>query len=114
MANNTKVFKLSDRTRNKEGRNIDIAFLDESHEMKDNIIGKSIEQSQSLKDNPLFIDITTEGFVIDGYLDEELKKAMQPAIIIESIANYVIPMTLSSLAHCLDLSTIVIFLNLLT
>lgn len=74
-ANNTKIFKLSDRTRNKEGRNIDVAFLDESHEMKDNIIAKSIEQSQSLKDEPLFINLTTEGFVVDGYLDDELKKA---------------------------------------
>lgn len=73
--NNTKIFKLSDRTRNKEGRNIDVAFLDESHEMKDNIIAKSVEQSQSLKDEPLFINLTTEGFVVDGYLDEELKKA---------------------------------------
>ena len=72
---NTKVFKLSDRTKNKEGRNIDTAFLDESHEMKENIIGKSIEQSQSLKDEPLFFNITTEGFVVDGYLDDELKKA---------------------------------------
>lgn len=74
-ANNTKIFKLSDRTRNKEGRNIDFGILDEAHEMKDNTIGKSIEQSQSLKENPKFIIITTEGFVIDGYLDEELKKA---------------------------------------
>lgn len=73
--NNTKIFKLSDRTRNKEGRNIDVAFLDESHEMKDNIIAKSVEQSQSLKDEPLFINLTTEGFIVDGYLDEELKKA---------------------------------------
>lgn len=73
--NNTKIFKLSDRTRNKEGRNIDVAFLDESHEMKDNVIAKSIEQSQSLKDEPLFINLTTEGFVVDGYLDEELRKA---------------------------------------
>ena len=73
--NNTKIFKLSDRTRNKEGRNIDVAFLDESHEMKENIIAKSVEQSQSLKDEPLFINLTTEGFVVDGYLDEELKKA---------------------------------------
>lgn len=73
--NNSKIFKLSDRTRNKEGRNIDVAFLDESHEMKDNIIAKSVEQSQSLKDEPLFINLTTEGFVVDGYLDEELKKA---------------------------------------
>ena len=73
--NNTKIFKLSDRTRNKEGRNIDVAFLDESHEMKDNVIAKSVEQSQSLKDEPLFINLTTEGFVVDGYLDDELKRA---------------------------------------
>jgi phage terminase large subunit-like protein len=72
---NTKIFKLSDRTRNKEGRNIDFAIVDETHEMKENIIGKAIEQSQSLKDNPKFINITTEGFVTDGYLDDELRKA---------------------------------------
>lgn len=72
---NTKIFKLSDRTRNKEGRNIDFAIIDETHEMKTNIIAKSIEQSQSLKDNPKFINITTEGFIFDGYLDDELKKA---------------------------------------
>lgn len=71
----TKIIKLSDRTRNKEGRNIDWAILDEAHEMKDNVIAKSIEQSQSIKDNPKFIIITTEGFVIDGYLDQELKLA---------------------------------------
>lgn len=73
--NGSKIFKLSDRTRNKEGRNIDFAIVDETHEMKNNIIGKSIEQSQSLKNNPLFINITTEGFIKDGYLDDELKKA---------------------------------------
>lgn len=72
---NTKIFKLSDRTRNKEGRNIDFAILDEIHEMKDNTIAMSIEQSQSLKDNPLFIEITTEGFIQDGYLDDELRTA---------------------------------------
>ena len=71
---NTKIFKMSDRTKNKEGRNIDFAIVDETHEMKENIIGKSIEQSQSLKDNPKFINITTEGFVQDGYLDDELRK----------------------------------------
>lgn len=73
--NGSKIFKLSDRTRNKEGRNIDFAIIDETHEMTENIIGKSIEQSQSLKDNPKFINITTEGFVVDGYLDDELRKA---------------------------------------
>lgn len=73
--NGSKVFKLSDRTRNKEGRNIDFAVVDEVHEMKDNTIIKSIEQSQSLKPNPKLILITTEGFVNDGFLDEELIKA---------------------------------------
>lgn len=67
--NNSKIFKLSDRTRNKEGRNIDFAILDEVHEMMKNIILKSIEQSQSLKDNPKLFIITTEGFVNDGVLD---------------------------------------------
>ena len=72
---NTKIYKLSDRTKNKEGRNIDWAILDEAHEMKTNTIAKSIEQSQSVKDNPKFFIITTEGFEIDGYLDGELKKS---------------------------------------
>ena len=75
MINGSKVFKLSDRTRNKEGRNIDFAIVDECHEMKDNVIVKSIEQSQSLKPNPKLILITTEGFVNGGFLDEELKRA---------------------------------------
>ena len=74
-ATNTKVFKLSDRTRNKEGRNIDFGIVDEVHEMKTNVIVKSIEQSQSLKDNPKLILITTEGFIDGGFLDEELIKA---------------------------------------
>lgn len=73
--NDNKIFKLSDKTRNKEGRNIDFAVIDEVHEMKDNVIVKSIEQSQSLKPNPKLILITTEGFVNDGFLDHELIRA---------------------------------------
>lgn len=75
--NGSKVFKLSDRTRNKEGRNIDFAIVDECHEMKDNVIVKSIEQSQSLKPNPKLFLITTEGFINGGFLDEELVKMRQ-------------------------------------
>lgn len=77
LINGSKIFKLSDRTRNKEGRNINQAIVDEVHEMKDNVIIKSIEQSQSLKPNPKLILITTEGFVNGGFLDEELIKARQ-------------------------------------
>ncbi|MDF2948170.1 MAG: Terminase [Sedimentibacter sp.] len=77
LKNKSTIKKLSDRTRNKEGRNIELAILDESHEMKDNVIAKSIEQSQSTKDEPIFINITTEGFTDDGYLDKELKYARE-------------------------------------
>lgn len=77
LKNKSTIKKLSDRTRNKEGRNIDLAIIDETHEMKDNTIAKSIEQSQSTKDEPLIINITTEGFINDGYLDQELKYARE-------------------------------------
>lgn len=77
LINKSKIFKISDRTRNKEGRNIDGAILDESNEMETNVIAKSIDQSQSTKDEPWFINITTEGFVNEGYLDKELKYGRQ-------------------------------------
>ena len=71
---NTKIFKLSMTSRNREGFNIDWAILDEIHEMKTNDLAKAIEQSQSTKDNPKVFEITTEGHVEDGYLDDELAK----------------------------------------
>lgn len=71
---NTKVFKLSMTSRNREGFNIDWAILDEIHEMKTNDLAKAVEQSQSTKDNPKEFEITTEGHVEDGYLDDELAK----------------------------------------
>lgn len=73
--NGSKVFKLSDKTKNKEGRNIDFAIIDEVHEMKDKVIINAIEQSQSLKENPKEIIITTEGYVSGGALDSELDYA---------------------------------------
>lgn len=72
LYNNNKVFKISERVKNKEGRNIDLAIADETHELRDGVIINSIKQSQSLKPNPKFISITTEGFVQDGWLAKEL------------------------------------------
>lgn len=69
----SKIFKISERTKNKEGRNLYFVVLDESHEMKNNKIAKALEESTSTQDESLFINITTEGF-IEGYLDEELEK----------------------------------------
>lgn len=75
LKTNTKIFKLSDKTRSKEGRNIGFAILDETNEMVNNTIAKSIDQSQSTKDEPTVINITTEGFLDNGYLSDELKYA---------------------------------------
>ena len=70
--NKSKVFKISDKTRNKEGRNIVYGYIDEIHEMKDNTIFMSIWQSCSIAENPILYEITTEGMVEDGYLDKRL------------------------------------------
>lgn len=75
LINDNKVFKLSERVKNLEGRNIDIAVVDEIHEQKEGRVVKSIEQSQSLKINPKLILITTEGMLNGGYLDNELVRA---------------------------------------
>lgn len=73
--NKAKIRKLSARSGAKEGRNVDFAVVDEVHEMKDNSLISPIIQSMSTKDEPLFIEITTEGFTEDGYLDQRLKDA---------------------------------------
>lgn len=74
LVTNTKIFKLSMTSRNREGFNIDWAIIDEIHEMRGNELAAAIEQSQSTKDNPKIFKITTEGFVEGGYLDSELAR----------------------------------------
>lgn len=73
--NKAKIRKISSRTGGKEGRNLDCAIIDEVHEMKDNSLVMPIKQSMSTKDEYTLIEITTEGFTEDGYLDKELKEA---------------------------------------
>ena len=72
LYNDNRVIMMSERTRAKEGLNIDLAVIDEVHEMKDNTLVKPIEQSMSTKEEGLMILITTEGFTNGGYLDEKL------------------------------------------
>lgn len=74
LYNNNQITKMSERTKGKEGKNIDVAVVDEVHEMSDDSLVKPIEQSMSIKDNKKLILITTEGFINDGYLDKKLKE----------------------------------------
>jgi len=73
--NKGSIRKLSSRTSSKEGRNLKVVLADEVHEMKDNSLIEPLRQSLSTQDEPLFIEITTEGMVPDGYLDHRLDEA---------------------------------------
>ena len=74
---NITIFKMSGKTQNKDGRNIDKMYMDESHDAPNDEIAEAGQKSMSTKDEPLFINLTTEGFINDGYLDNELKYARE-------------------------------------
>ena len=74
FANNNKIFKLSESTRGKEGRNIDWAGIDEIHELQDDGIYKPIQQSTSTKPDFKIFMFSSEGFTNDGFLDAKLKE----------------------------------------
>lgn len=73
--NKGSVRKLSARTNAKEGRNIKVGVVDEIHELKDDGFIMPIRQALSTQEEGLYIELTTEGFTDDGYLDERLKLA---------------------------------------
>lgn len=72
--NTNMLFKLSDSSRNKEGRNIDFAGIDEVWALLDDGIYKPIQQSTSTKDNYKIFMFGSEGFVDGGFLDNEKAK----------------------------------------
>jgi len=75
--NKGNIKKISAKTGAKEGRNIGVGAVDEVHEMKDNSSIMPIRQALSTQDEPLYFELTTEGIINDGYLDDRLKEARQ-------------------------------------
>ena len=73
--NKGNIKKLSAKTGAKEGRNIGIGAVDEVFEMEDDSTVMPIRQGLSTQDEPLYFELTTEGFTNDGYLDERLRDA---------------------------------------
>lgn len=73
--NKAQIKKLSARTGAKEGRNICVGAVDEVFEMKDDSLVMPIRQALSTQDEPLYIELTTEGFTNDGYLDKRMQEA---------------------------------------
>lgn len=68
------IYKLSDSSRQKEGRNIDFAGIDEVWSLADDGIYKPIQQSTSTKESYKIFMFGSEGFVADGFFDDQTKK----------------------------------------
>ena len=73
--NKGSIRKLSAKSGAKEGRNIGIGAVDEVFEMEDDTLVMPIRQALSTQDEPLYFELTTEGFTQDGYLDKRLIEA---------------------------------------
>ena len=73
--NKGAIKKMSAKAGAKEGRNLKLVIVDEVHEMKDASTVLPLQTSVSTQDEPLYFEITTEGIVRDGYLDDRLEKA---------------------------------------
>ena len=76
---NISIFRLSSKTRNKDGFNISKTYLDESHDIDEengqSEIAEACWRGMSSKEEPLFLNCTTQGFNRDGYLDRKITKA---------------------------------------
>lgn len=76
---NITCFRLSSKTQNKDGFNISKLYLDESHDIREengqSEIAEAGWRSMSSKDEPLFLNCTTQGFNRDCYLDKKIETA---------------------------------------
>ena len=73
---NITVFRLSSKTQNKDGFNISKTYLDESHDIAEengqSEIAEACWRGMSSKDEPLFLNCTTQGFNRECYLDNKI------------------------------------------
>lgn len=76
---NITVFRLSSKTQNKDGFNISKTYLDESHDIAEDNgqseVAEACWRGMSSKDEPLFLNCTTQGFNRDCYLDHKIQYA---------------------------------------
>lgn len=76
---NITVFRLSSKTQNKDGFNISKTYLDESHDIAEengqSEVAEACWRSMSSKEEPLFLNCTTQGFNRDCYLDKKIHYA---------------------------------------
>lgn len=73
---NISVIRMSSKTQNKDGFNFSKTYLDESHDIDEengaSQIAEACWRSMSSRENPLFVNCTTQGFNRDCYLDRKI------------------------------------------
>lgn len=79
---NILITRMSSKTQNKDGGNYTKTFQDESHDVDEENgnceIAEACWRGMSTKDDPIFINCTTQGFSRDGcYLDKKVARAKQ-------------------------------------
>lgn len=79
---NILITRMSSKTQNKDGGNYTKTFQDESHDVDEENgnceIAEACWRGMSTKDEPIFINCTTQGFSRDGcYLDKKIARAKQ-------------------------------------
>lgn len=77
---NILITRMSSKTQNKDGGNYTKTYQDESHDVDEENgnceIAEACWRGMSTKDDPLFINTTTQGFSRDGcYLDKKVARA---------------------------------------
>lgn len=77
---NILITRMSSKTQNKDGGNYTKTYQDESHDVDEENgnceIAEACWRGMSTKDDPLFINCTTQGFSRDGcYLDKKVARA---------------------------------------
>lgn len=75
--NKGNIRRISAKTGAQDSRNIMLGALDEVWELKDNSSASFVRKALSSQDEPIYGEITTEGTVNDGYLDDRLKEARE-------------------------------------
>ena len=73
--NKGNIRRISAKTGAKDSRNIMVGAIDEAWELKDNESTAPIQQALSSQDEPIYGEISTEGTVNEGYLDDRLAAA---------------------------------------
>ena len=73
--NKGNIRRISAKTGAQDSRNIMVGAIDEVWELKDNSSASFVKKALSSQDEPIYGEITTEGTVNGGYLDDRLKEA---------------------------------------